>query len=211
MCEPAPSQLQMLQFLRRVQLQQLEQQTDRWIRQADSLQAAKAARQPPRTGCWSGASAKGLDPFSSTRLLLHALHTPQGPQGPQGPHRRRPRLHPLPSRYGAGLSRLITQPTPSCRGSAGLSLASNGFVQRLDSTSTSVREPSGRQRGPRLFRRTDSIAAPAARLPGVCRAHPGVRQTHSTCSTPDEIMDRCRRPNQQPASFRTVPFSGGWA
>lgn len=46
MSEPAPSQLQMLHFLRRVQLQQLEQ-TDRWIRQAESLQAAKAARQPP--------------------------------------------------------------------------------------------------------------------------------------------------------------------
>lgn len=46
MSDPAPSQLQMLHFLRRVQLQQLEQ-TDRWIRDAERLQAAQAARRPP--------------------------------------------------------------------------------------------------------------------------------------------------------------------
>ncbi|WP_433573610.1 DUF6233 domain-containing protein [Streptomyces sp. CA-251247] len=43
---PPPSPLELLYFLRRVQVQQLAT-TDRWIKEAEKRQAALAARRPP--------------------------------------------------------------------------------------------------------------------------------------------------------------------
>ncbi|WP_327686391.1 DUF6233 domain-containing protein [Streptomyces sp. NBC_00467] len=48
---PPPQPLELLYFLRRVQVQQLAT-TDRWIKEAETRQAALAARRPPPPPDW---------------------------------------------------------------------------------------------------------------------------------------------------------------
>ncbi len=73
---------------------------------------------------------------------------------------------------------------------------------------------------PEAVRNTNIPAGPSGELEARGVVEAGERQglvavagseTDSTRSDPGEIMDRCRRPNQQPAGFRTVRFSGAWA